>query len=140
MSGERLAAAALTMIGTRFRLHGRVPEIGLDCIGLLEAAMGAIGRPCRLPNGYTLRQRQTPPLTDFAAAAGFEPVGPEDIRMGDVTVFRTGPCQSHLAIATHAHRIVHAHAGLQRVVESPVPEGWASLARFRLIVVDHEAN
>lgn len=34
-----LAEAALSLVGTRFRLHGRVAETGLDCVGLVAAAM-----------------------------------------------------------------------------------------------------
>ncbi len=34
-----LAAAALNLIGTPFRLHGRDPATGLDCVGLVAEAM-----------------------------------------------------------------------------------------------------
>jgi cell wall-associated NlpC family hydrolase len=131
MTGQRLATAALELVGTRFRLHGRDPAIGLDCIGLLEAALHRIGHPCRLPNGYALRHRHVPALAGAAKSAGLLPAGPM-VLPGDVTVFRIAPSQCHLAIATRAGRIVHAHAGLRRVVESAVPETWVPLAQFRL--------
>lgn len=131
MTGDRLASTALGLVGTRFRLHGRDPAIGLDCVGLLEAAMRRIGRPCRLPNGYTLRHRHEPDFERIALAAGFAPSGPEAVA-GDVTIFRSAPAQCHLAIVCGENRIVHAHAGLRCVVEGPVPENWTRLARFRL--------
>jgi cell wall-associated NlpC family hydrolase len=39
-----LATAAETLVGSRFRLHGRDPETGLDCVGVVAAAMAAIGQ------------------------------------------------------------------------------------------------
>lgn len=34
MSGEAVVARARAAIGARFRPRGRVPEAGLDCVGL----------------------------------------------------------------------------------------------------------
>ena len=45
MSGEALACAAESYIGARFRLHGRDPVTGFDCLGLVLVAMRDIGRP-----------------------------------------------------------------------------------------------
>lgn len=36
--GARAWACAETMLGVRFRLQGRSPESGLDCLGLVLAA------------------------------------------------------------------------------------------------------
>ena len=132
MTGCLLAGAALELVGTRFRLHGRDPAIGLDCVGLLDAALRRIGRPARMPNGYALRHRRAPAFAEIAAAAGFATVSPE-IRIGDVVIYGTAPAQCHLAIATDTDHIVHAHAGLRRVVRGIVPETWGRLAHFRLI-------
>ena len=33
MSAQALAEAAAALVGSRFRLHGRDPATGLDCIG-----------------------------------------------------------------------------------------------------------
>ena len=38
-----LARAAAGCLGVRFRLHGRDPATGLDCLGLLGAALVATG-------------------------------------------------------------------------------------------------
>jgi len=131
MTGRLLAGAALELVGTRFHLHGRDPAIGLDCVGLLDAALLRIGRPARMPNGYTLRHCRAPAFAEIAAAAGFAAVD-WDIRIGDVVIYRTAPAQCHLAIAIDMDRIVHAHAGLRRVVQGIAPEAWGRLAHFRL--------
>lgn len=131
MSGDALAAAAEALAGTRFRLHGRDPATGLDCIGLLAAALAAIGRSAPLPTGYALRARSLPPLRDLAAACGFAETAAR-IEPGDVMLLRVGPCQHHLAIALDGGRFVHAHAGLRRVVVMPGPPPWPAVRRWRL--------
>ena len=45
MSGNALAHAAEGFVGASFRLHGRDPIIGLDCVGLVLLAMAEIGQP-----------------------------------------------------------------------------------------------
>lgn len=130
MTGSDLAAAALTLVGVPFRLHGRDPLAGLDCIGVLEAALGRCGASIRLPNGYTLRSRTLPNLTGVVAGIGMASAS-GDICTGDVLMLRPSPCQHHLAIATGDRRIVHAHAGLRRVVEALRPGAWPLVAHWR---------
>ncbi|KQM20287.1 hypothetical protein ASE49_17215 [Novosphingobium sp. Leaf2] len=131
MSGGALAEAARRLIGTPFRLHGRDPEIGLDCVGVLAAALTAIGQPARLPTGYTLRCRTVPDVAAVAARIGMAAAGGTP-QAGDVLLVRTGPCQLHLAIAITADTIVHAHAGLRKVVLSALPADWPTIAHLRM--------
>ena len=132
MSGEALAAAAEALVGAPFRLHGRDPASGLDCIGVLAAALAATGRRAALPNGYALRARFLPELGAIAAACGLaETTGP--VRPGDVVFLRMGPCQFHLAIAGQRGRFVHAHAGVKRVILSDGPLPWPVAGQWRLV-------
>ncbi|HQV04232.1 MULTISPECIES: hypothetical protein [unclassified Novosphingobium] len=118
-----LAQAAEGLVGTRFRLHGRDPATGLDCIGLLEAALARLNRKVTLPGGYPLRLvgldhwLPDPAECGFAdAALPFEP--------GDVVLLRPATGQVHLAIAGTGSDWIHAHAGLRRVVSTPqIPTG-----------------
>jgi cell wall-associated NlpC family hydrolase len=131
VSGAALAEAAAALVGTRFRLHGRDPATGLDCIGLFSAAMAATGRAVSLPNGYTLRIRDPAGLLPNPASLGFGPAsGPT--RPGDVLLFAVGPAQFHLGIATKPTIIVHAHAGLRRVVSGPPDPAWRVTGQWRL--------
>jgi len=132
MTGEELAQAAKGLIGSPFRLHGRDPATGLDCIGLLQAAMAAAGRPLVLPNGYTLRQRQPPDLAGIARICGFSRIVPRETEAGDVIMLRPSACQVHLAIATGGHAFVHAHAGLGKVALSPLLPPWPVISHWRL--------
>lgn len=112
--GAALAEAALALEGTRFRLHGRHAETGLDCIGLLHAALAAIGRKPVLPNGYRLRSRVVPALAPIAVRNGFAAVTGR-VTAGDVLSIGVGGCQHHMMIAIGGSGFVHAHAGIGRV-------------------------
>lgn len=132
MSGTDLARAAASFIGSPWRLHGRDPDTGLDCIGLLAAALERIDRPVMLPTGYPLRLRRLdgwlpdPASLGFASAAG-------TLQAGDVVLLQPGPAQVHLAIAAERGGWIHAHAGLRRIVhQSALPSGPV-LGQWRLI-------
>lgn len=131
MSGRALAAAAERLVGTPFRLHGREPARGLDCVGLVAAALAAVGRPVAPPSGYRLRQTDPRRLVAAAARCGLvETAGPT--APGDVVLVRPGPAQLHLVIAGSAGGFVQAHAGLGRVVLTPGALEWPAERRWRL--------
>lgn len=131
MTGEDLAAAALDLVGTKFRLHGRDPASGLDCIGLLAAALASCGRPARLPNGYALRNRILPELGAFIAGCGLVPAKGE-CAPGDIFLVLAGPGQFHLLVAAENRQFVHAHAGLRRVVRCDTRPDWPIIGHWRL--------
>lgn len=131
MSALELARAAEALVGTRFRLHGRDRFGRLDCIGVFATAMEAIGRPVPLPNGYALRTRDPALLLPSPERLGFvEASGP--LAPGDVALFSVGPAQVHLGIAAIDGGIVHAHAGLRRVVKGPLSADWQVAGHWRL--------
>jgi cell wall-associated NlpC family hydrolase len=135
MNALTLAAAAEALVGTPFRLHGRDPATGLDCIGVFAAAMASSGRPVAVPNGYALRLRDLSAFEPLAARFGFaETTGPAF--PGDVLMFAIGPVQFHLGIAARGGRLVHAHAGLRRVVLGPPGTDWEAAGHWRLIEQD----
>ena len=128
--GDAVAGAALTLVGAPFRLHGRDPVYGLDCIGVIAAALRAAGWVGEVPTGYALRGGAAD-----AVAARFDAVLDRgDGTVGDVLLFRVGPAQLHGAVRV-AGGIVHADAGLRRVVmrpdgPGPVP-GWVRIGAWR---------
>ena len=123
LDAEAFAAAANALVGTPFRLHGRDPRTGLDCIGVFAAALSACGKQHDLPRGYRLRMASLEGWLPMPDDCGFTTVqGPPCA--GDVVLMRVGPVQHHLAIALGGSGWVHAHAGLRRVVRtSALPEG-----------------
>ena len=130
-AGAALAAAAEDLVGTPFRLHGRDSATGLDCVGVVTAALAALNRKPNPPSGYELRQSNVEPLLGAAVRCGLtltvEPIAP-----GDVILVRAGPAQHHLLVVTRAGGFIHAHAALRRVVHSPAPLPWPELRRWRL--------
>lgn len=131
MDGVALAAAAEQFVGVPFRLHGRCPERGLDCVGLIVAALAATGREAVAPAGYRMRQTNVARWLPAATQAGLGEAAGE-IEPGDVLLVRPGPARYHLAIAGRSGGFVHAHAGLGRVVITPAPLPWPEERRWRL--------
>ncbi|ANY18809.1 NlpC/P60 family protein [Tsuneonella dongtanensis] len=131
MTGADVAAAAARLEGAPFRLHGRDPATGLDCVGVVVAAFAACGVRLAGPVGYGLHNSGITRWLGLAEEAGFvEASG--DPRPGDIILVRPGPGQHHLLITLPAGRFLHAHAGLRRVVVQPGPLGWPVVKRWRL--------
>jgi cell wall-associated NlpC family hydrolase len=130
-AGNALAEAALALVGRPFRLHGRDPATGLDCIGLVAVALQRTGHPALAPAGYRLRNPDIDAWLQFAGAAGLRPAhGPA--RPGDVLLVAPGPWQHHLLVAGQRGHFIHAHAGLGRVVEMPGPLPWPTVRHWRI--------
>lgn len=127
MSPDDFAAAAEALLGAPFRLGGRDPATGLDCIGLVACALGG----AEAPVGYALRNSSIDRHLGFAAGAGFAPAN-DAIARGDLILAAPGPAQHHLLVALGPARFIHAHAGLRRVVLQDAPLPWPERARWRL--------
>lgn len=126
-----LAEAALALVGCPFRLHGRDPATGLDCVGLVAAALAATGAEPVAPSGYGLRNLSIGQWLPLALPSGLVPAqGP--IRAGDVLLIALPHSQHHLVIAVDPARVVHAHAGLRRVVIQPRDVAWQVVSQWRL--------
>jgi len=124
--------AAACLVGCRFRLHGRDPETGLDCVGVVAVALERAGFSADLPNDYTMRSQGMGRVASVAGDWGFVSVAEKPLP-GDVLLIRVGPCQSHLILCGEEGTVIHAHAGLRRVVQSPsLPEGDV-IGQWRLL-------
>ena len=121
------ATAAQSLLGVRYRLHGRDAERGLDCVGLVAAALERAGYPAHAPHGYTMRQADCTPLLGFAARNGFDAVADA----GDLVLIMANLIQPHLLVRVPGG-FVHAHAGLRRVVLLPGASPWPIAHQWRL--------
>jgi len=131
MTPRKLAHAAEALVGAPFRLHGRDPATGLDCIGLFAAAMEQAGRPVSVPTGYALRVSNPECWIPDPGSCGLREARGRHAP-GDVVMLQPGPAQLHLAIADRHGGWVHAHAGLRKVVRDTELPAGAILYRWRL--------
>jgi hypothetical protein len=111
----RLGEAALRLAGCPFRLHGRDPATGLDCVGVVFASLAAIGRSPVAPVGYRLRNLTIDHWLDLAERSELE-LSPGPVGADEVLLMTLGYGQHHLMITTWPNKVIHAHAGLRRVV------------------------
>ena len=125
---ERAVAAGRGVVGVRFRLHGRDPAFGLDCVGVAGVAMRAAGFSGDIPGGYALRGGDAATVAARLDASGLER-GYAPLP-GDLALFETGPAQFHLAVLVEGG-IVHADAMLRRVVERPGTPPWPIIGLWR---------
>lgn len=117
------------MVGVRFRPQGGDPATGLDCVGLVWAAYAAADKRLVRPVGYPLRGWSLERIEAALVAAGFMCV--ENMRAGDVALIAHPARQYHLALLG-PESLIHAHAGLRRVVETPLDAATCAAVRWRL--------
>lgn len=115
------------LVGVPFRLHGRDPATGLDCVGLVAEALRRAGGKPDTPEGYSLRSVSVARFLQCAEASGLRRCDGG----GDVVLCQTGPTQSHLAVRVPGG-FVHAHASLGRVTFLPAPLPWPISRQWRM--------
>lgn len=128
-TGARVAEAAESLVGCPFRLHGRDPATGLDCVGLVFAALAAAGAQPVAPHGYHLRNLSVDGWLPFADRSGLT-AAPGSVRSGEVLLIALGHSQHHLVIMANHADVIHAHAGLRRVVRQPLEPNWRVCAKW----------
>lgn len=126
---REIVVAARACVGTRTRVQGRAPGLALDCIGVAAAAARGGGLRLRLPADYCLAADNRVRLSAGLRAAGCREVA--DAAPGDIAVLAVAPGQHHLAVCC-GDGFVHAHFGVGRVVEAPLPADWSIVSCWRL--------
>lgn len=128
--GQMIADAATDLVGAKFRLHGRDPKTGLDCVGVVLCSLKSAGLAPSAPACYGLRNRSDKQFLRHFYASGLSPVS-GSLAAGDVICAKAGPAQLHLLIATGPAAFVHAHSGLRRVVNLSGPLAWSAQQIWR---------
>jgi cell wall-associated NlpC family hydrolase len=131
-TGRRIADHAAQLVGVPFRLRGRNPGVGLDCVGVVAEALACTGHAFDVPQEYMLRGEYGGRISAFFAAACFCRIDGALSQCGDILLLRPAPRQAHLAVVT-PNGAVHAHAGLGRVVLSPLPLPWPVIGQWRFV-------
>jgi murein DD-endopeptidase / murein LD-carboxypeptidase len=105
-------------LGTAFRLQGRDPRYGLDCVGLV-----ALVWDVEAPSDYGLRTTNLQTVMAVLDRLGIRKSEP---RPGDAVLYQAGPANLHLGVWM-GDSLIHADARLGRVVETPAPVAWPVL-------------
>ncbi|WP_396207123.1 C40 family peptidase [Gemmatimonas sp.] len=127
-SAERLrdsiVSKARGSVGTRYKLGGTKPGIGLDCSGLVRYAMSMLDVVMpRTAQGQSKVGTEVP--KDVAA-----------LKPGDVLTFGRGKRISHVGIYVGDGKMVHASTSQRQVIEtsltkrSPLIRQWKGVRRF----------
>jgi len=123
---QQVISAARTLINTRFHHQGRVPGVGLDCIGTLVAVARLLGMD---PHDFIQYGKDPDPeqLLEHIRQ-GMDEIPISCIAPGDAYLFwwAAPDKPQHFAIKTSSNTIVHAYAELRRVQEQPIPPEWRS--------------
>jgi lipoprotein Spr len=133
MTADLIAFRANAQLNTPFRFRGRTPGVALDCVGLVLTALGPIAETTVDCPSYSLRGDFRRAISSGFAQLPFHLISEsEPGRDGDIILASAGPSQLHLMVAANSGW-VHAHAGLGRVVFTPLWPGWPIIHRWRLI-------
>lgn len=127
-SAERLRDSVVAMargsVGTRYKLGGTKPGVGLDCSGLVRYAMSVLDMV--MPRtAATQAKAGTEVAKDLSA-----------LKPGDVLTFGRGKRISHVGIYVGDGKMVHASTSQHRVIETaitprnPLIRQWKGVRRF----------
>mgnify|MGYP001442446068 CR=1 FL=1 len=116
-----MIAAARACLGTPFHHQGRVPQQGLDCIGLIVIALQAVGIAVQDRVDYA-RWPEAEALAQALAAHGAAPVSAP--APGDILLFVLAGRAQHVALCTAPEAMIHAYAPAGKVVEGSISVVW----------------
>ncbi|MXO86168.1 hypothetical protein GRI38_09015 [Altererythrobacter aurantiacus] len=126
------AKEAEKLVGAPFRLRGRDPATGLDCVGLVLTALERAGLGAVEPPFYGLRNRSCEAQFASLPASGFIRANGCRGAVGDLLIVEPGPAQWHVVIRVASEAFVHAHAGRRQVVRHRGRLPWLVSQCWRL--------
>lgn len=120
---QDFAAAALDLVGTPWHHQGRVPRVGLDCVGVAVCAAQACGIAVKDVRDYTL---PADPATFLRLlAVNCDRDADPTLRAGRLVVFRIGQHPQHLAVLVDSDKMVHGLDQKRRaVVLGTLTDAW----------------
>lgn len=126
---------AESCVGTRYKHQGRLPGVGIDCVGVVVCAARAVGLPVRDIRGY----ERTPSALQLIAALREHCDEVTVAEPGDILVFAWDTEPQHVAVLVEPGYIVHAYAGARRCVKHGLDATWSARVTnvFRLRGLSH---
>ena len=110
---DDFVAECRTYLGTPYRHQGRLKGVGVDCAGVLEGAVLALGLASedarramqRLRTNY---DRSPDGTLERLLSTYMDPISPMLREPGDVALMAWGIIPQHVAIFTEPNRVIHA--------------------------------
>lgn len=127
MLRSEISDAALSMVGTPFHAQGRLPGVGLDCIGVVVCLARQFNLPHTDIAAYPMSANGMlqPLLDQQLARIQHEP------QEGDVLLMSFDGEPHHVAVMVSKGRIVHAYnaKGVRKCVVQSYTDHWRSKVR-----------
>lgn len=121
MRADLMIAAARACRGTPFHHQGRMPQIGLDCVGLVIIALRAADIVVQDRIDYA-RWPVGDALAQALQAHGAQSIAA--LQPGAVLLFALAGQAQHVALAAAPETMIHAYAPVGRVVETQLSQIW----------------
>ncbi len=119
---QKFVAAARAGLGARFRLQGRDPATGLDCIGLVTWSAAQCG--LQVPDARDYVLSDNPARLDAGLlAAPIIRIDASVLAAGDFVRLLTHGQPLHLAICGN-DTLIHADIRCRKVVEHRLTQDW----------------
>lgn len=121
----QITAVALSLVGTPFHPQGRLPGVGLDCIGVGICVAQACGIDVQDRTAYPMRPNGElqGELDGRLLRVRGEP------QEGDLLMMAFDAEPHHIAIYISEGRIVHAYAAVRKCVVQPYTDYWRAKVR-----------
>lgn len=126
---ECVIAVARRWIGTPYRHQASLKGVGCDCLGLVRGVFAEItGKVAEAPPPYQpdwAERSGVDRLMDAARAHCGEPVPSDEMRPGDIVLFRwrAGVAAKHAGILSGPYHFIHAYEPVG-VIESALVPSW----------------
>lgn len=126
MDKAKFIASVRSTIGTPFQHQGRVPGVGLDCVGVIVFALTENGYLVNDVSGYSRIPGGA--LLEAAILVHCSKISLHDVAVGDIMLFHFGHEPQHTAVVSSLVplTIIHAYSDIRRVVENGFDALWKS--------------
>jgi cell wall-associated NlpC family hydrolase len=118
----KFITAVRSYIDTPFHHQGRLPQVGLDCAGVIVCAARECGIAIDDQQGYA----RTPAngMLEQAVIAHCDRIQLVEVVSGDIMLFRFLKEPQHLAVFDSG-MLIHAYSSVGKVVRNGFDEAWS---------------
>ncbi len=122
------------MMGTKFRHQGRVPGVGVDCVGVVVCALKAAGGLVNDKTDYSRIPSNGVLVKSIKEHC--DQINRSEVTLGDIMLFHFGHEPQHVAVITSMDPITltHAYSSSGKVVKNGFDDVWERrlIACFRI--------